>query len=65
MDGLALPAKRNDESAPSIEYWFPWGKTSAFFSSGGVAGWINSSGGTDPNPGIDALDFTLGGGLKL
>ena len=88
--------------APSIEYWFPSAKTSAFFSIGGGAGWTNSSGGTDglgqdftlnwftqlglrheitpgmsllgslyyihhsnlgmtdPNPGIDALGFTLG-----
>lgn len=89
-------------AAPSVEYWFPSGKTSAFFSIGGGAGWTNSSGGTDgqgqdlsfnwftqlgirqeiteefsvlagvyfthhsnlgmtdPNPGIDALGFTLG-----
>lgn len=94
-------------AAPSIEYWFPSGKTSAFFSIGGGAGWINSSGGTDgqgqdlsfnwfsqlglrreitenisvlagvyfihhsnlgmtdPNPGIDALGFTLGCGWKF
>jgi lipid A 3-O-deacylase len=91
-------------AAPSIEYWFPNGKTSAFFSIGGGAGWTNSSGGsegqgqdftfnwftqlgirqeilknvsllagvyfihhsnlglTDPNPGIDALGFTIGCG---
>jgi hypothetical protein len=89
-------------AAPSIEYWFPSRKTSAFFSIGGGAGWTNSYGGpdgqgqdlsfnwftqlgirqevtegfsllagvyfthhsnlgmTDPNPGIDALGFTLG-----
>ncbi len=34
-------------AAPSIEYWFPSGKTSAFFSIGGGAGWTNSSGGPD------------------
>ncbi|RPJ32615.1 MAG: acyloxyacyl hydrolase [Verrucomicrobiaceae bacterium] len=91
-------------AAPSIEYWLPSGQTSLFFSIGGGAGWINSSGGTDgqgqdltfnwfsqlglrqqlrdnvsilggvyfihhsntgmtdPNPGIDALGFTLGVG---
>lgn len=91
-------------AAPSIEYWFPNRKTSAFFSIGGGAGWINSAGGaegqgqdlafnwftqlgirreifedvsllagvyfihhsnlgmTDPNPGIDALGFTIGCG---
>jgi lipid A 3-O-deacylase len=89
-------------AAPSVEYWFPSGKTSAFFSIGGGAGWTNSAGGadgqgqdlsfnwfmqlglrreiaenlsvlagvyfihhsnlgmTDPNPGIDALGFTIG-----
>ena len=89
-------------AAPSLEYWFPSGKTSAFFSIGGGAGWTNSAGGTDgqgqdlsfnwfmqlglrrevaqnlsvlggvyfihhsnlgltdPNPGIDALGFTIG-----
>ena len=89
-------------AAPSVEYWFPSGNTSVFFSIGGGAGWTNSSGGadgqgqdlafnwftqlglrqelrerlsllggvyfthhsnlgmTDPNPGIDALGFTLG-----
>ena len=88
--------------APSVEYWFPSEKTSAFFSIGGGLGTTNSSGGTDgmgqdltfnwftqlgvrqsigeglsilgglyfihhsnlgltdPNPGIDALGFTLG-----
>ncbi len=91
-------------AAPSIEYWLPSGSSSLFFSIGGGAGWINSSGGTDgqgqdftlnwfsqfglrqrisenasllgglyfihhsnlgmtdPNPGIDALGFTLGMG---
>lgn len=34
-------------AAPSIEYWFPSGKTSAFFSIGGGAGWTNSAGGKD------------------
>ena len=34
-------------AAPSIEYWFPSEKTSMFFSIGGGAGWINSSGGSD------------------
>ncbi len=94
-------------AAPSIEYWFPSQKTSAFFSIGGGFGWINSSGGeqgqgqdftfnwfsqlglrqkisedlsilgglyfihhsnlglTDPNPGIDALGFTLGFSWKF
>jgi len=94
-------------AAPSIEYWLPSGKTSVFFSIGGGAGWINSSGGTDgqgqdltfnwfsqlglrqkiaenlsllggfyfihhsnlgmtdPNPGIDALGFTLGVGWSF
>ena len=94
-------------AAPSIEYWLPSGKTSVFFSIGGGAGWINSSGGTegqgqdltfnwfsqlglrqkiaenlsllgglyfihhsnlgmtDPNPGIDALGFTLGMGWSF
>lgn len=89
-------------AAPSVEYWFPSGKTSAFLSVGGGAGWTNSAGGkdgqgqdlsfnwfaqlglrreiaenlsvmagvyfihhsnlgmTDPNPGIDALGFTIG-----
>ncbi len=89
-------------AAPSIEYWFPSEKTSAFFSIGGGFGWTDSAGGaqalgqdftfnwfsqlgirqkitkdlsvlgglyfihhsnlglTDPNPGIDALGFTLG-----
>ncbi len=91
-------------AAPSIEYWFPSHKSSAFFSIGGGFGWTNSSGGeqglgqdltfnwfsqlglrhaitenlsllgglyfihhsnlglTDPNPGIDALGFTVGCG---
>ena len=94
-------------AAPSIEYWFPSQKTSAFFSIGGGFGWTNSSGGeqglgqdftfnwfsqlglrqkitkdisilgglyfihhsnlglTDPNPGIDALGFTLGCSWKF
>lgn len=94
-------------AAPSIEYWLPSGQTSLFFSIGGGAGWINSSGGTDgqgqdltfnwfsqfglrrqirenvsllagvyfihhsnlgmtdPNPGIDALGFTLGMGWRF
>ncbi len=89
-------------AAPSLEYWFPSQKTSAFFSVGGGFGWTNSAGGpqamgrdftynwfsqlglrqkltedlsllgavyfvhhsnlgaTDPNPGIDALGFTVG-----
>jgi len=89
-------------AAPSLEYWFPSERTSAFFSIGGGFGWTNSSGGsdglgqdftfnwfsqlgirqkitdnisllgglyfihhsnlglTDPNPGIDALGFTVG-----
>ncbi len=34
-------------AAPSVEYWFPSGKTSAFLSIGGGAGWINSAGGAD------------------
>lgn len=94
-------------AAPSIEYWFPSQKTSAFFSIGGGLGVTNSSGGeegmgqdltfnwftqlglrqkitkdisllgglyfihhsnlglTDPNPGIDALGFTLGCGWSF
>lgn len=32
-------------AAPSIEYWFPSEKTSAFFSIGGGFGWTDSSGG--------------------
>lgn len=94
-------------AAPSIEYWFPSHRTSAFFSIGGGLGMTNSSGGeegmgqdltfnwfsqlglrhqltenvallgglyfihhsnlglTDPNPGIDALGFTLGCGWKF
>jgi lipid A 3-O-deacylase len=94
-------------AAPSIEYLFPSGKTSAFVSIGGGAGWTNSSGGpdgqgqdlsfnwftqiglrreilenlsltaglyfthhsnlgmTDPNPGIDALGFTIGCGWRF
>lgn len=94
-------------AAPSVEYWFPSQKTSAFFSIGGGLGVTNSSGGeegmgqdltfnwftqlglrqkitedisllgglyflhhsnlglTDPNPGIDALGFTLGCGWKF
>ena len=94
-------------AAPSVEYWFPSQKTSAFFSIGGGFGWTNSSGGeqglgqdftfnwfsqlglrrkitedisilgglyfihhsnlglTDPNPGIDALGFTLGCSWKF
>ena len=32
-------------AAPSIEYWFPSQKTSAYFSIGGGFGWTNSSGG--------------------
>ncbi len=94
-------------AAPSIEYGFPDGKTSAFFSIGGGLGWTNSSGGTDgqgqdlsfnwfsqlglrrelrdglslsgglyfihhsnlgmtdPNPGIDALGFTVGLGWSF
>lgn len=88
--------------APSIEYWFPNEKTSAFFSIGGGLGLTNSTrevggqgqdftfnwfwqlglrqeiapnlsllggafyihhsngGQTSPNPGIDALGFTVG-----
>ena len=42
-------------AAPSIEYWLPTGGTSLFFSIGGGAGWINSSGGTDGQ----GQDFTL------
>ena len=94
-------------AAPSIEYWFPSQKTSAFFSIGGGLGFTNSAGGeqgqgqdftfnwfsqlglrqaicenvsvlgglyfthhsnggqTDPNPGIDALGFTLGVGYRF
>ena len=94
-------------AAPSVEYWFPSEKTSAFFSIGGGFGWLDSSGGeqgqgqdftlnwfsqlglrqkitedfsllggvyfihhsnlgmTDPNPGIDALGFTMGGAWKF
>lgn len=93
--------------APSIEYWFPDEKTSAFFSIGGGFGWTNSTrdlegqgqdftlnwfsqlglrreisphlsilggayfihhsngGQTDPNPGIDALGFTIGLGWRF
>lgn len=32
-------------AAPSVEYWFPSQKTSAFFSIGGGFGWTDSSGG--------------------
>lgn len=94
-------------AAPSLEYWFPSQKTSAFFSLGGGFGWTNSAGVTDglgqdftfnwfsqlgirqkitqdltllgglyfihhsnlgltdPNPGIDALGFTLGCALSF
>lgn len=93
-------------AAPSIEWWFPHRKTSAYFSIGGGFGYINSTstfdaqgqdftlnwftqlgirqqlsdslsilggayflhhsngGMTTPNPGIDALGFTLGLGWK-
>ena len=93
--------------APSVEYWFPSQKTSAYFSIGGGIGWADSSGGdnglgqdftfnwfsqlglrrkvsenlsllggvyfqhlsnlgmTDPNPGIDAVGFTLGCSWKF
>jgi hypothetical protein len=89
-------------AAPSVEYWFPSQKTSAYFSIGGGFGWADSTGRdnglgqdftfnwfsqlglrqkitenlslqggvyfqhlsnlgmTDPNPGIDAVGFTLG-----
>lgn len=94
-------------AAPSIEYGFPDGETSLFFSIGGGCGWTDSAGGseamgqdftlnwftqlglrreimenvallggvyfihhsnlgmTDPNPGIDALGFTLGCGWSF
>ena len=94
-------------AAPSIEYWWPGAKTSAFFSIGGGAGVTDSAGGaegqgqdftlnwfaqlglrrqltadlsllgsacfvhrsnggaTEPNPGIDALGFTLGLGWRF
>ena len=32
-------------AAPSVEYWFPSQKTSAFFSIGGGFGWTDSAGG--------------------
>lgn len=32
-------------AAPSVEYWFPSQKTSAYFSIGGGFGWTNSAGG--------------------
>lgn len=91
-------------AAPSVEYWFPSQRTSAYFSIGGGFGWADSAGGanglgqdftfnwfsqlglrrkitenfsllggacfqhlsnlgmTDPNPGIDAVGFTIGCG---
>jgi len=95
-------------AAPSIEYWFPDPRTSAFFSIGGGVGVTDSAGGlvggqgqdftlnwfaqlglrreigenlallggayfvhhsnggrTSPNPGIDALGFTVGLGWRF
>ncbi|MGL4399542.1 MAG: acyloxyacyl hydrolase [Luteolibacter sp.] len=42
-------------AAPSLEYWFPSQKTSAFFSIGGGFGWTDSAGG----PQALGQDFTL------
>ncbi len=48
-------------AAPSIEYWFPSQKTSAFFSIGGGFGWTDSSGGQQ---GL-GQDFTLNWFMQL
>lgn len=42
-------------AAPSVEYWFPSEKTSAFFSIGGGFGWTDSAGGQQAL----GQDFTL------
>jgi lipid A 3-O-deacylase len=42
-------------AAPSLEYWFPSEKTSAFFSIGGGFGWTDSAGG----PQAMGQDFTF------